>query len=68
MHFLMIRKFHGQAKLVDWQLPHLGRLTNGETVPSPVREPLTLEISELFQIHGGKPDQIEAVLNRFLTE
>ena len=38
-------------------------LTNGETVPSPVRAPLTLEVSELFQIHGGKIDQIEAVLN-----
>lgn len=38
-------------------------LTNGQTVPSPVRAPLTLEISELFQIHGGKIDQIEAVIN-----
>ncbi len=38
-------------------------LANGETVASPVREPLTLEISELFQIHGGKIDQIEAVIN-----
>ncbi len=38
-------------------------LTNGMTVPSPVRAPLTLEISELFQIHGGKLDQIEAVIN-----
>lgn len=38
-------------------------LTNGETVPSPVKAPLTLEISELFQIHGGKIDQIEAVIN-----
>jgi hypothetical protein len=38
-------------------------LTNGETVPSPVKAPLTLEISELFQIHGGKIDQVEAVIN-----
>jgi len=38
-------------------------LTNGETVPSPVKAPLTLEISELFQIHGGKIDQIEAVID-----
>lgn len=38
-------------------------LTNGKTVPSPVKAPLTLEISELFQIHGGKIDQIEAVIN-----
>jgi hypothetical protein len=38
-------------------------LTNGQTVASPVRAPLTLEISELFQIHGGKLDQIEAVIN-----
>ncbi len=46
---------------------HNGRLkelhlTNGETVPSPVRSPLTLEISELFQIDKGKIDQVEAVL------
>jgi len=38
-------------------------LTNGMTVASPVQAPLTLEISELFQIHGGKLDQIEAVIN-----
>jgi len=38
-------------------------LTNGMTVASPVKAPLTLEISELFQIHGGKLDQIEAVIN-----
>ncbi|MGB6451181.1 MAG: hypothetical protein WBE92_10555 [Steroidobacteraceae bacterium] len=38
-------------------------LANGMTVPSPVKAPLTLEISELFQIHGGKLDQIEAVIN-----
>ncbi|HYK25048.1 MAG TPA: hypothetical protein VEV18_02230 [Steroidobacteraceae bacterium] len=38
-------------------------LTNGMTVPSPVQAPLTLEISELFQVHGGKLDQIEAVIN-----
>jgi hypothetical protein len=38
-------------------------LTNGMTIPSPVKAPLTLEITELFQIHGGKIDQIEAVIN-----
>jgi hypothetical protein len=38
-------------------------LTNGMNVPSPVKAPLTLEISELFEIHGGKIDQIEAVIN-----
>ncbi len=38
-------------------------LTDGETVPSPVRAPLTLEVSELFEIRRGKLDQIEAVLN-----
>jgi hypothetical protein len=38
------------------------QLTNGQTVPSPVRAPLTLEISELFQIDKGKIDQVEAVL------
>jgi hypothetical protein len=37
-------------------------LTNGQTVPSPVHAPLTLEISELFQIDKGKIDQVEAVL------
>jgi hypothetical protein len=46
---------------------HNGRLkelhlTNGQTVPSPVHAPLTLEISELFQIDHGKIDQVEAVL------
>ena len=46
---------------------HNGRLkemhlANGQTVPSPVRAPLTLEISELFQIDHGKIDQVEAVL------
>jgi hypothetical protein len=46
---------------------HAGRLkelhlTNGQTVPSPVRAPLTLEISELFQIDHGRIDQVEAVL------
>lgn len=46
---------------------HNGRLkelhlTNGRTVPSPVHAPLTLEISELFQIDHGKIDQVEAVL------
>jgi hypothetical protein len=38
-------------------------LANGKTVPSPVRAPLTLEVSELFQVRGGKIDQIEAVIN-----
>lgn len=38
-------------------------LTNGKTVDSPVKAPLTFQISELFQIHGGKIDQIEAVIN-----
>ncbi len=38
-------------------------LTNGKTVDSPVTAPLTFQISELFQIHGGKIDQIEAVIN-----
>jgi hypothetical protein len=38
-------------------------LANGQTVPSPVKAPLSFEISELFQIHGGKIDQIEAVLD-----
>jgi hypothetical protein len=47
---------------------HAGRikdiqLTNGQSVPSPVRAPLTLEISELFQIDKGKIDQVEAVIN-----
>ena len=47
---------------------HAGRvkelhLTSGETVPSPVRAPTTLEIAELFQIDKGLIDQIEAVLN-----
>jgi hypothetical protein len=46
---------------------HNGRLkeihlTNGQTVPSPLRAPTTLEISELFQIDQGKIDQVEAVL------
>jgi hypothetical protein len=46
---------------------HNGRLkemhlANGQTVPAPVRAPLTLEISELFQIDHGKIDQVEAVL------
>ena len=39
------------------------RLTTGQTVPSPVLAPLTLEISELFEVDKGKLDQIEAVLN-----
>jgi hypothetical protein len=47
---------------------HAGRikdlhLTNGQTAPSPVRAPHTLEISELFQIDKGKIDQVEAVLD-----
>ena len=46
---------------------HNGRLkdlhlTNGQTTPSPVHAPSTLEISELFQIDHGKIDQVEAVL------
>jgi hypothetical protein len=39
------------------------KLTSGETMPSPVRSPTTLEIAELFQIDRGLIDQIEAVLN-----
>jgi hypothetical protein len=47
---------------------HAGRikdlhLTNGQTAPSPVRAPHTLEISELFEIDTGKIDQVEAVLD-----
>jgi len=38
-------------------------LTNGQTIASPVTAPLTYQISELFQIHGGKIDQIEAVID-----
>jgi len=38
-------------------------LTNGLTVPSPFRAPLTFQIAELFQIDRGKIDQVEAVLN-----
>jgi len=38
-------------------------LTNGLTVPSPFRAPLTFQVAELFQIDGGKHDQIEAVIN-----
>jgi hypothetical protein len=45
----------------DGRLKEL-HLTNGQTVPSPVHAPLTLEISELFQIDKGKIDQVEAVL------
>ena len=37
-------------------------LTNGDTVASPVKAPLTLQIVELFQIDGGRIDQVEAVL------
>jgi hypothetical protein len=39
------------------------KLTNGQTMDNVVKAPLTFEISELFQIHGGKIDQIEAVIN-----
>lgn len=47
---------------------HQGRiktihLTNGQTVPSPVKAPMTFEISELFQIDKGNLNQIEAVIN-----
>jgi len=38
-------------------------LTNGLTVPSPFRAPLTFQIAELSQVDRGKLDQIEAVLN-----
>ncbi|MCW2365845.1 hypothetical protein M2333_001602 [Sphingobium sp. B11D3B] len=38
-------------------------LTNGLTVPSPFRAPLTFQVAELFQIDAGKHDQIEAVIN-----
>ena len=38
-------------------------LTSGQTAPSPVTAPVTLEISELFQIDKGRIDQVEAVLN-----
>ena len=38
------------------------KLTNGMTVPSPIRSPLTFEIAELFQIDKGKIDQVEAAL------
>lgn len=39
------------------------RLANGIIVPSPIRTPTTFQIAELFQIHGGRIDQVEAVLN-----
>ncbi|HWJ71358.1 MAG TPA: hypothetical protein VNS79_15045 [Sphingobium sp.] len=38
-------------------------LTNGKTVPSPFRAPLTFQIAEIFQIDQGKIDQVEAVIN-----
>jgi hypothetical protein len=38
-------------------------LTNGMTVQSPFRAPLTFQIAEIFQVDAGKLDQIEAVLN-----
>jgi hypothetical protein len=39
------------------------KLTSGQTLPSPVKSPLTFEIAELFQIDKGKIDQVEAVIN-----
>jgi hypothetical protein len=39
------------------------RLRNGNTLPSPVVAPTTLEIAELFQIRQQKIDQIEALMN-----
>ena len=38
------------------------RLSDGRTLPAPLRAPHTLEISELFQIDRGRIDQVEAVL------
>jgi hypothetical protein len=38
-------------------------LTNGMTVPSPIKTPLTFMIAEIFQIDAGKIDQIEAVID-----
>jgi hypothetical protein len=38
-------------------------LTNGQTIPSPVKAPLTYQIAELFQIRDAKIDQIEAVID-----
>ena len=38
-------------------------MTTGQTVPSPVRSPTTLEIAELFEVDKGKLDQIEAAPN-----
>ncbi|HWJ69027.1 MAG TPA: hypothetical protein VNS79_03130 [Sphingobium sp.] len=38
-------------------------LTNGKTVPSPIKAPLSFMISELFQIDDGKIDQVEAVID-----
>jgi hypothetical protein len=38
-------------------------LKNGNTFPSPVVAPTTLQIAELFQIRDRKIDQIEALMN-----
>ena len=38
-------------------------LADGKIIASPVAAPLSLQISELFQIDEGKIDQIEAVIN-----
>lgn len=39
------------------------KLTNGMTVQSTFRTPLSFMISELFQIDRGKIDQVEAVID-----
>ena len=39
------------------------KLTNGMTVPSPIKAPLTFSIAEIFQIDNGKIDQVEAVID-----
>jgi hypothetical protein len=39
------------------------KLTNGMTVPSPIKAPLTFSIAEIFQIDSGKIDQVEAVID-----
>lgn len=38
------------------------RLSDGTTIPAPLRDPQTLLISEIFQIDKGRIDQVEAVL------
>ncbi len=48
--------FEHNAAFREYTLP------NGKTVPNFFKSPLTYEISELFQIRGGKIDQIEAVV------